>query len=173
MKKLLLSVPTLLLFLILLTAGGCDGAVSPSAGTTNDALKYCDQNTSLACKEIQARYELFKNADQFGYFYGFIQGDPEPVIVYITQGGVFPLDDMVTPPDKVIGCGTNCGAVQQNQQPDGTWGTNGPNGYFGFLANGQYFEWVNSPFAFSFQPLSFRPPHIEGCPKTGGPSICQ
>lgn len=177
MKKI---VSVVLLFVLLcfgLTA--CDvsstGDSGPTTGTIQDATKYCDPNASLACKAVQRRYNLFSNADQYGYFYGFVQGNPEPLVVYITQGGVFPLDDLTTPPDKVTHCSTsttggNC-VVQQNQQPDGTWGSNG-DGWFGFRADGQYFEWVGMPHSFSFQSMPFRPAHIIGCPQTNAPALC-
>jgi hypothetical protein len=179
MKKFLIPVALLALFCFGLTA--CDMSsvdTTPTTGTVQDSTKYCDPNASLACKDIQKRYKLFANADQFGYFYGFVQGVPEPVIVYVTQGAVFPLDDMVTPPDKNVPCNSSgsgaCAINMQNQQPDGTWSTNG-DGFFGFQANGQYFEWAGPGLghAFSFQPLSFRATHVVGCPTSGGPAICK
>lgn len=163
------------LLTLLLTAGSCDASgPAPTSGTLKDATQHCDPNISLACKQVQWRYKQFANADQYGYFYGFVQGVAEPVVVYVVQGAIFPVNDTVTPPDYQEGCSGSgsgaCAVVRQNQQPDGTWGTNG-DAVFGKLADGQYFEWMG-PFAFSFQALSFRATHTQGCPKSGGPSIC-
>lgn len=175
MKKMMM---VLALASLCFALAACDlgdaSAPAPTTGKAQDAQKYCDPNASLACKMVQWRVSQFANADQYGYFYGFVQGDPEPVIVYVVQGAVFPVNDAVTPPDKNVPCAGGgsgaCAVVQQNQQPDGTWGTNGE-AYFGKLANGQYFEWLG-PYAFSFQKLSLRAPHIEGCPTSGGPALC-
>lgn len=176
MKKMLFGM-AIMLVIIAFSADSCDTSSQPSgAGTPQQATQYCNPQTSLACKNVQARYKQMSNPNQYGYFYGFVQGSPEPFVVYITQGGVFPLDDMVSPPDYQEPCNSGgtgaCSVVRQNQQPDGTWGTNG-DGWFGFRADGQYFEWVGMPHAFSFQPLQFRPRYIVGCTPALNLEICK
>ncbi len=176
MKKIIFGM-SLMLILVALMADSCDTSGQPQGpGTPQQANQYCNPQTSLACKSVQQRYKLMSNANQYGYFYGFIMGSPEPLVVYITQGGVFPLDDQVSPPDYQEPCNSGgsgaCSVVRQQQQPDGTWGTNG-DGWFGFRADGQYFEWDGLPHAFSFQPLQFRPTYIVGCVSSLKIPLCQ
>ena len=120
---------------------------------------YCNESQSLPCKMINERYQFLNNANQSGYFYGFVQGMTEPTVLYVVKGSVFPVNDMVTPSDYQEVCtggGTGeCNVVLQRQQPDGTWGTNGE-AMFGWTASGIYFEW-SGPYAYSAHPLTFQP----------------
>jgi len=142
----------------------CSDSTAPT--TPPKSTDYCSENQSLACKMVIWRYQQFSNPDRYGYFYGFVQGVPQPVVEYVVQGAVFPVNDMVTPPDYQEPCQNTgsgaCAVVRQRQQPDGTWGTNG-DALFGKLADGTYFEWLG-PYAYSFQPLAFQPLKVIGCP---------
>jgi hypothetical protein len=119
----------------------------------------------LARKDIIQRYNYLNDGNKFGYFYGFVAGVPNPVIEYVVKGSVFPVDDLVTPPDKLEECnnGAGCAGVVQSVQPDGTYGTNG-NAVFGWTADGTYFEWSN-PYSYSSQPLTFEGVKVVGCQK--------
>lgn len=123
---------------------------------------------SLARKEIIQRYNLFNDVTRFGYFYAFLPGVAQPISEYIVKGGVFPVDDMVTPTQSVTNCpdkaGTSyaCGAVVAAPQPDGTFGTNGP-GLFGFEADGAYFEW-SGLYYYGTEPMpNLHPIQVMGC----------
>lgn len=125
-------------------------------------------NDSLARKEINQRYALFNDTTRFGYFYAFLPGVSQPVSEYIVKGGVFPVDDMVSPTQSVTSCadyaGSNyaCGAVVSAPQPDGTFGTNG-NGLFGFEADGAYFEW-SGIYYYGTEPMpGLHPAVVMGC----------
>lgn len=125
---------------------------------------------SLARKEINKRYQVFNNATTYGYFYGFVQGVAQPVIEYVVQGAVFPVDDAITPPQTINACSNGgdqgagaCAVVVPAAQPDGTFNTNG-SAMFGFEADGTYFEW-DGPYAYATHPLGFRPLSVEGCVK--------
>lgn len=168
-KKILVIAASCTILLLILTAAGCeDGGTSQPTSTDpkTAASKYCDPNHSLACKMIIWRYEQLSNPNQYGYFYGMVQGIDHPIVMYVVQGSVFPVDDTTTPPDYQEPCNSGgsgaCSVVRQAQQADGTWGTNGQ-GMFGELADGQYFEWLG-PYAFSFQPLPFLNVKVVGCP---------
>lgn len=118
-----------------------------------------------ARKNINERYKMQDNAALFGYFYGFVQGVPQPVIEYVVKGPILPVDDAVTPPNTVAHCSYegsgSCGVVVSAPQPDGTYNTNGTQ-MFGWTADGTYFEW-QGPYAYSTHPLAFRPLVTKGC----------
>lgn len=168
MMKRLVPIGLIIAMLCLLTA--CSGTSDPQPTTQTNpvtaASQYCNPDHSLACKQVIWRYGQFSNPNQYGYFYGMVQGVDHPLVLYVVQGAVFPVNNMTTPPDYQEPCNSlgsgACSVVRQAQQPDGTWGTNG-DAMFGKLADGQYFEWLG-PYAFSFQPLPFLNIKVVGCP---------
>ena len=155
---------SMFLLIIALTACGGDTPTQPPPPKATD---YCNESQSLACKMVIERYKFLNNANQYGYFYGFMQGHADPVVLYVVKGSVFPVSDQVTPPDYQTQCDDNqsyaCAVVLQKQQPDGTWGTNG-NAMFGYTADGNYFEWLGA-YAYSSQPLAFQAMKTMGCPQ--------
>ena len=183
MPKCLIVIFSCLLLIVALA--GCDLSSGPTATNqqqqgqqySNDAYARLSQaqpplqmTDSLARKEINKRYQVFNNASTFGYFYGFVQGVAQPIIEYVVQGAVFPVDDAITPPQVIQPCsnggdsGTGaCAVVVPASQPDGTFNTNG-GAMFGFEADGTYFEW-QGPYAYATHPLALRPLAVEGCVK--------
>lgn len=166
MKRFVLLAIFMLLALVVFTS--CD---------TNDnsqpvsSIPTATSGDSLARKMVIQRYRYLNDANKYGYFYGFIQGVDHPVIEYVVQGSVFPVSDLVTPPNYQETCHSSgsgaCAVVLDKQQPDGTYGTNGT-AMFGWTADGKYFEW-DGPYAYSSQPLSFEGKmKVVGC-KTGIP----
>lgn len=166
-----------LFLFILLTAGSCwDTSAQSTTNATSSSSGgnlQCDKDDQgnpiqykQACQQIIKRYKFLADANTYGYFYAFLQNNPNPVMEYVVQGGVFPVDDMVSNPEYQNSCGSNCGVVLPRQQPDGTYSTNG-GAMFGWLADGTYFEW-DGIYAFSSQPLSFTGQKIIGC-KSGVP----
>lgn len=175
MKKLIF-IPLLCMLLVIFA--GCD-----MSSTTTDPQQQGQQFNNQAVakgdnvappyqvtnftarKNINSRYKLQDDAALFGYFYGFVQGVPQPVIEYIVKGPILPVDDAVTPPNAVANCtggGTGaCSVVVASAQPDGTYNTNGTQ-MFGWTADGTYFEW-QGPYAYSTHPLAFRPLVTKGC----------
>lgn len=147
-------------------AGNYDTGSSKSSTSKLPSGKEC---TTLACKSIKRRYQYLDDANKYGYFYGFVNGIDHPVVEYVVQGSVFPVDDMINPPHYQEACvsgGVQCSVVLDQQQPDQTYGTNG-SARFGFLADGNYFEW-DGPYAYSQEPLTFEGVKVIGC-KAGIP----
>jgi hypothetical protein len=140
-----------LLCLFLFVIFGADSCETPSPQTSSTSAAPTGADcTSLACKSIVDRYNYLNDPNKYGYFYGFVQGVATPVIEYVVQGSVFPVDDLVNPPDYAY---SSALALPQ-RQPDQTYGTNGQ-AMFGKTADGVYFEWLG-PYAYSGQPLTFQ-----------------
>lgn len=185
-KQTLHRVLTGLFFLVLLIGGltACDissggggdnSNAAQNAGQAQNADAYSRLSAaepppvlkdSLSRKEIIQRYNLFNDVTKFGYFYAFVQGEPQPIIEYVVQGGVFSVNDLISPTQSQVqsnNCNTgNCDNVVESPQPDGTFGSNG-DGLFGFTADGSYFEW-NGIYYFGTEPApNLKPLQIIGC----------
>ena len=148
---------------------------SASSNSTVTPIPTASASDSLAKKMVIDRYHYLNDANKYGYFYGFVQGVDHPIVEYVVKGSVFPVDDLVTPPNYQEPCNNNtsssaCAIVLDKVQPDGTYGTNGA-AMFGWAADGQYFEW-DGPYAYSAQPLALQGNiKVVGC-KVGVPG-CQ
>src|SRR5437588_4555728 len=136
-----------LFLLIIFSADSCKQ--QPAQTSSTSTAPTGADCASLACKSVVRRYGYLNDANKYGYFYGFVQGIATPVVEYVVQGSVFPVDDMVNPPDYAYS--TQLSLTQR--QPDQTYGTNGA-AMFGWTADGNYFEWLG-PYAYSAQPLIF------------------
>jgi hypothetical protein len=164
-RKYVVCLCVALIGLAVLLAACDDGTTPTNTTSATSSLPTGGNCTSLACKSVTRRYEYLNDANKFGYFYGFIQGVSSPVIEYIVQGSVFPVDDMINSPEYQAVCtggGSGaCAVTLPQRQPDETYSTNG-SALFGFTADGNYFEW-NGPYAYSQTPLAFQGQKVVGC----------